>query len=201
MLLGFLKKTPKPPKPPKPKTLLVTVAPRAGLPGAARDAPRQVSAGGFQTSAACAAPAALPAPRSAPLRSAAPLPLPLPLPLGSPGAWEARGAEPPGGRERGCERGEGAAAVRAGTGAGVSRVGFPLPPRGSGGLASSGVWAEVRSRLRSPAGPCPNSCESPAGGRDATRPRAGVCLAPAAAGRWRGRWFPAGFQEKTSGLQ
>lgn len=169
------------------------VAPRAGLPGAARDAPRQVSAGGFQTSAACAAPAALPVLPA--LRSVAP------LPLGSPGAREARAVVPPGGQERR----EGAAAVRDGTRAGASRVHFPCRSRGT--LCRRGAVVDLQvlefgprcEYTRSPAGFCPNSCGMPAGGRAATRTC--VCLAPVAAGRWRGLWFPAGFQEKTSGVQ
>lgn len=118
------------------------VAPRAGLPGAARDAPRQVSAGGFQTSAACAAPAALPAlPAlcSAPLRRAAAADL-------------AGGSGGPGRRAARRAGVSGGSCGRAGWDArgGVTR-GFPLPlerdplpPRGSGGTASSGVRAGMR---------------------------------------------------------
>lgn len=77
---------------------------------------------------------------------------------------------PLGGRERRCERGEGAAAVRAGTHAEVSRVGFPCCLRGA--LAATGqpwtceFWSLSRgaSPLRSSVGLCPNSCGSPAGG-------------------------------------
>lgn len=95
--------------------------------------------------------------------------------------------------------------MRDGTRAGASRVGFPCRSRGT--LCRRGAVVELQvlefgpgcESPRSPAGHCPSSFGIPAAGRAATRTC--VCLAPVAAGHWRGLWFPAGFQEKTSGVQ
>lgn len=142
------------------------VAPRAGLPGAARDAPRQVSAGGFQTSAACAAPAALPvlpALRSAPLRRAAAAGL-----AGGSGGAGCRAARRAGASGGSCGRAGWDARGGVTRGFPVPLARDPLPRRGSGGTASSGVWAGMRVPSV-PRGSLPQLVRDPGGraGRDA----------------------------------